>query len=230
MFTKIHGLGLGPSITMLLGNTHGPLREDEAEPERETRKYKPVRSEQGLLAELWISFVYYVESTLLIHSWCIQSFRYIEFSSRLNTLFPHILWFCIFTCTHWTFLMQTFGLMFPQNRFPSSLCFQPAWEGTGRKSCPPSVWGPALPYGIWKWSSIISKWVALTKHLRTWKELLFPIQLSKEAKGQGLSHYLFQPIFPSLLEAQTKVAHAESCRWISNQAYSCTYLALKRLC
>lgn len=53
MFTKIRGLGLGPSITMLLGNTHGPLREDdEAEPEQETRKYKPVRSKQGFLAEL----------------------------------------------------------------------------------------------------------------------------------------------------------------------------------
>lgn len=38
MFTKIHGLGRGPSITMLLGNTHGPLREeDEPEPGQETR-------------------------------------------------------------------------------------------------------------------------------------------------------------------------------------------------
>lgn len=52
MFTKIHGLGLGPSITMLLGNTRGPLREDEADPEQDTRKYKPVRRKQGFLAEL----------------------------------------------------------------------------------------------------------------------------------------------------------------------------------
>lgn len=108
--------------------------------------------------------------------------------------------------------------------FPSSL------GGHWEKNCFLSVLGPVLPYGIRKWSSITSKWVALTEHLRTWKELLFPIQFSKEAKGQGLSYYLFQTIFPSLLEAQTKVAHAESCRWISNQAYSCTYLALKRSC
>lgn len=93
-----------------------------------------------------------------------------------------------------------------------------------------SVSGPALPRGLRKWSSTIIKWVAQTERLRTWKELLFPIQLSKEAKGQGLSHYLFQPIFPSLLEAQTKVAHAEPCRWISNQARSCTYLALECSC
>ena len=70
MFTKIHGLGLGPSVTMLLGNTHGTLREDEAEPEQETSKYKPVRSKQGFLAELGISFARYVESSLL----CLSTF------------------------------------------------------------------------------------------------------------------------------------------------------------
>lgn len=37
MFTKIYGLALGPSITMLFGNTPGPLREEnEAEPEHKT--------------------------------------------------------------------------------------------------------------------------------------------------------------------------------------------------
>lgn len=118
------------------------------------------------------------------------------------------------------------------SRFPKvflSLYFLPAWEGT-KESCSPSVLGPVLPNGIWKWKGITSKRVALMEHLRTWKELLFPVRLSKEAKGQRLSHYLFQPIFPSLLEAHTKVAHAELCRWISNQAYSCTYLALKHSC
>lgn len=85
---------------MLLGNTRGPLREDdEAEPEQETRKYKAVRSEQGFLAELWISSAYYVEAGLLIQSWCIQSFRCIKFSSRLSILFPHILQCWKFTCT-----------------------------------------------------------------------------------------------------------------------------------
>lgn len=97
MFMKNHCLGFGPSITMLLGNIHGPLRGDEAEPEQETRKYKPLRSKQGFLAELWISFAYYVESVLLICSWCVQSFRCPELSSRLNILFPHILQCSVFT-------------------------------------------------------------------------------------------------------------------------------------
>lgn len=39
MFAKIHGLGFGPSITMLPGTTHSPLgEEDVAEPEQETRE------------------------------------------------------------------------------------------------------------------------------------------------------------------------------------------------
>lgn len=139
MFTKIHGLGLGPSITMLLSNTHRPLREeDEAEPEQETRKYEPVRSKQGFLAELRISFAYYIESTLLVHSWCIQSFRFVEFSSTLNTLFPHILQCCTLPVLNELFWCKNFGLMFSQNRLPaSSFCFQPAWEGTGRKAALP---------------------------------------------------------------------------------------------
>lgn len=165
------------------------------------------------------------------HSGCIQSLRCTElrprFRSGLNTLFPHLIQCWIFTCTQRIFLMFI-SFMFPQGRFPARFAkpLLPAWEGTAER-CSPSILGLILPDGVWKWRG---KWVALTEHLRTWKELLFPVQLSKEAKGQRLLHYLFQPIFPSLLEAQTKVAHAESCRWISNQAYSCTYLALKHSC
>lgn len=130
-----------------------------------------------------------------------------------------------------TFLMQKVWLNVSTKQVSCKLPLLPnSLGGHWEKSCSPSVLGSTLPYGIRKQSSTISKWVALTEHLQTWKELLFPIQLSKEVKGQGLSHYLFQPIFPSLLEARTKVAHAESCRWISNHAYSCTYLALKRSC
>lgn len=52
MFTKIYGLELGPSIAMLLGNTPGPLREEnEAEPER-----KPIEKQEGLFRWIKIFF------------------------------------------------------------------------------------------------------------------------------------------------------------------------------
>lgn len=151
MFTKIHGLGLGPSITMLLGNTHGPLREDEAEPEQETRKYKPVKIKQDFLAELRISFAHRVDSTLLIRSWCVQSFKHVEFSSKLKTLFPHIPQGWIFTYTHRTFLMLLLGLMFPQTGFlqAPSASSQPGRAlgekllSQGFRACSP-IWDPKM--------------------------------------------------------------------------------------
>lgn len=118
--------------------------------------------------------------------------------------------------------------MFPKSFFKPP--FPASLGGHGGKllsQCPRTCSLGVLPNGIWTWKGITSKWVALMEHLRTWKKLLFPVRLSEEAKGQELSYYLLQPIFPSLLEAHTKVALAEPCRWISNQAYSCTYLALK---
>lgn len=139
MFTKNHCLGFGPSITMLLGNIHGPLRGDEAEPEQETRKYKPVRSKQGFLAELGISFAYFVESILLICSWCIQSIRCPELSSRLNTLFLHILQCCVFTYTHRTFLMRNVWLNVSTKEVFCKLPLLPnSLGGPWEKSCSPS--------------------------------------------------------------------------------------------
>lgn len=193
-----------------------------------------MRSKQGFLAELCISFVYYVKSTLDQAKSGLSTLGASSPSDVLSlapdlTLcsltFSNAEYLPVLTQLFWCKKLQVnvstkqVSYWFPL--LPTSLRGQ--WEQS-------NVSGPALPHGILKWSSIIIKWVAQTERLRTWKELLFPIQLSKEAKGQGLSHYLFQPIFPSLLEAQTKVAHAEPCRWISNQARSCTYLALQCSC
>lgn len=151
MFTKIHGLGCGPSITMLLGNTHGPLREeDEPEPGQETRNINQREASKVFLAELCISFVYNVKSTLDQAKSGLSALGASSPSDVLS-LAPGLTLCCLtfsnakyFTWAHSALLMQKLWISTKQVSYklpllPTSLGGQ--WDKS-------SVSGPALPHGI----------------------------------------------------------------------------------